>query len=169
MSTSFEMRPDRFVTGTIGPPGQRVFYLQASQGAEVVTLRLEKQQVAALAEYLAGIMSDLPPTEAERQPTELIEPVDEAWTIGSLGVAYDEAADRVLLVAEELVPDDEESAEPGIDPASARFHLRRGQVVAFIDHAVEVVLSGRPPCPVCGRPMNPDGHQCPRRNGHRPD
>jgi uncharacterized repeat protein (TIGR03847 family) len=168
VSDSFAFEPDRFTTGTVGPAGERVFYLQASHDAEVVTLRLEKQQVAALAEYLAGIMADLPPTESEQPVGSLSEPVDERWTIGSLGVAYDETNDRILIVAEELVAIDEETGEPEIEPASARFQLRRGQVVAFIEHAVEVVLSGRPLCPVCGRPMDPDGHVCPRSNGHRP-
>jgi uncharacterized repeat protein (TIGR03847 family) len=169
MSASFELEPDRFVPGTVGPPGQRVFYVQAVQGIDVVSLRLEKQQVAALAEYLAAVLADLPPSPGAGVPTELIEPVVDEWTVGSLAVAYDEADDRVLIVAEELVEVDPDTGESLTEPASARFLLRREQVTAFIEHAVHVVLAGRPPCPICGRPLNPEGHQCPRSNGHRPD
>jgi uncharacterized repeat protein (TIGR03847 family) len=168
MTSSFDMRPERFTTGTVGVPGQRIFYLQGAVGDEVVTLRLEKQQVAALAEYLAGIVADLPAGESASNAMELTEPVIEEWVVASLGVAFDETTDRVLIVAEELVEIDEATELPVSEAATARFHLRRDQVESFIEHAVEVVLAGRPPCPICGRPMNPEGHQCPRSNGHRP-
>lgn len=167
MSFSYDLHPDRFATGAIGRAGQRVFYLQAVEDDAVVTLRLEKQQVAALAEYLAGILADLPAAEpVAPSQVELIEPVVAHWTIGSLAVAYEESSDRVLIVAEELVALDEETGEPEQGPAIARFHLTRSQVNGFIRQAVEVVRAGRPPCPICGRPMDPDGHVCPRSNGH---
>lgn len=167
MSSSFDLRPDRFTAGAVGPPGRRVFYLQAVADDQVVTLRLEKQQVAALAEYLAGILSDLPPPDAPTgAPAELVEPALEEWVVGSLGVAYEEAEDRVLLVAEELVI--EEGDEPARRPAVARFHLTRTQVAAFVEQAAALVRAGRPRCRVCGRPMDPDGHVCPRGNGHSP-
>jgi uncharacterized repeat protein (TIGR03847 family) len=54
LDASFDFeRPDRFTTGTVGEPGQRVFYLQARQGRQLVTLKTEKEQVRALAEHLA--------------------------------------------------------------------------------------------------------------------
>ena len=84
------------------------------------------------------------------------------WVVGTLSVAYDDTEDRIVLQAEELV--DEEEAE---DPGHARFHLTRAQVVAYCERAAELVASGRPPCPICGQPMDPDGHVCPRSNGHR--
>lgn len=166
MSASFDfVSPDRFTAGTVGEPGRRVFYLQAGDGDRVVTLRLEKTQVEALAEYLAGMLSDLPAVaEAERPaPAELAlrEPVEEAWVVGSIGVAYDEDEDRVVLVAEELGEEEEEE-----DTSTARFRVTRAQVAAFVDHARELVASGRPPCPFCGRPLDPEGHVCPRSNGH---
>jgi uncharacterized repeat protein (TIGR03847 family) len=173
MSTSFQFdTPDRFTTGTVGEPGHRVFYLQAAEHGAVATLRLEKQQVAALAEYLAGILADLPDAEDEPDDVELVEPVVAEWVVGSLAVAYEEAADRILLVAEELVvepdEDDESDAPPAVDPteepASARFRLTRDQVAAFIRRAAELVVSGRPLCPLCGRPIDPEGHACPRLN-----
>jgi uncharacterized repeat protein (TIGR03847 family) len=178
VSTSFDFEePEHFTAGTVGGPGRRVFYLQAAQQGSVATLRLEKQQVAALAEYLAGILADLPDAEAEVAGAALIEPAIEEWVVGALAVAYEEATDRILLVAEELlvVPDDldEEQtpeelaaamAEAGLDSASARFRLTRSQVAAFIARAADLVVSGRPICPLCGRPIDPDGHACPRLN-----
>jgi uncharacterized repeat protein (TIGR03847 family) len=83
-----------------------------------------------------------------------------------LAVAYEESDDRVLIVAEELIPDDESEERAGDDPATAKFHLTRPQVAHFVRHAIEVVVSGRPPCPLCGHPMDPDGHVCPKSNGH---
>jgi len=176
VSTSFQFdAPDRFTAGTVGEPGHRVFYLQAAEHGEVATLRLEKQQVAALAEYLAGILADLPDAQDEPDDVDLVEPVVAEWVVGSLAVAYEEAADRILLVAEELLvepePDDEsgsspppEAAEASDEPASARFRLTRDQVAAFIRRAAELVVSGRPLCPLCGRPIDPEGHACPRLN-----
>jgi uncharacterized repeat protein (TIGR03847 family) len=178
VSSSFDLTaPDRFTAGTVGEPGRRVFYLQAREAGLVVTLRLEKQQVAALCEYLAGILADLPAV-AEPLPADLdlIEPVLEEWIVGALAVAYEEAADRILLVAEELVPleevDDEDDerwiAEPGPadlpDPATARFRLTRAQAQALVTHGQRLVGAGRPICRICGRPMDPDGHFCPRNN-----
>jgi uncharacterized repeat protein (TIGR03847 family) len=161
--SDFELDPVRFTTGAIGPPGERVFYLQGMQGSDVVSLRLEKQQVAALAQYLRGALSDLPVIEADDVPTEmgLIEPVIAEWVVGTMAVAYEQGEDRIVLQADELV--DEEAGEVG---AHARFRLTRGQALAFCDHAESVVAAGRPPCPICGRPLDPDGHVCPRSNGH---
>ena len=156
-------QPDRFTAGAVGEPGARVFYLQAAQGAAVVSLRLEKQQVAALAQYLLGVLSDLPVVTPDELLTELdlVEPVVPEWVVGTLSVAYDDAQDRIVLQADELV--DEEAGEEG---GHARFHLTRAQVVAYCNHAEDLVASGRPPCPICGQPMDPDGHVCPRSNGH---
>jgi len=164
--SDFELRePDRFTAGAVGEPGARVFYLQGVEGAEVVSLRLEKQQVAALADYLMGVLSDLPVIEVTDlpSPVELVEPVIAEWIVGTIAVAYDQADDRIVLQADELV-DEETSEEEG---AHARFHLTRGQVQAFCGHAAILVASGRPPCPICGQPLDPDGHVCPRSNGHR--
>lgn len=175
MSSSFDFdAPDHVAAGAVGPPGERVFYLQARQGAEVVSLRLEKQQVAALCEYLAGILADLAVvTEPVPESAELIEPVLPEWVVGALAVAYEEAQDRILLVAEEFVPDEEgeDDALASLEDlafekgtATARFRLTRAQVDALVRHAMGVVVAGRALCPVCGRPMDPAGHFCPRNN-----
>jgi uncharacterized repeat protein (TIGR03847 family) len=169
VTSSFELRPERFTAGTVGPPGQRVFFLQAVEGTHVVSLRLEKQQVAALAEYLAGILADLPAIEdIGDDPTDLVEPVVAEWIVGSLAVAYEESDDRVLIVAEELVNEDDDEGAGGVatSPATAHFHLTRTQVANFVANAVELVMAGRPTCPFCGHPMNPEGHTCPKSNGH---
>ena len=161
MSSSFEISEvDHLTTGAIGPPGQRVFYLQARQGTQVVTLRLEKSQVAALVAYLAGMLSDMPPPGELPAAMDLIEPVVAEWVVASLGVSYDEDVDRVVILAEELV-------EEGEEPARARITATREQVAALSMRGAEAVAAGRPPCPLCGQPLDPEGHTCPRLNGHR--
>ena len=166
MST-FDLRePDRFTAGAVGEPGARVFFLQAVEGTQVVSLRLEKQQVGALGQYLQGVLDDLPVVPVTERPSDmdLVEPVVAEWVVGTLGVAYDTEADRIVLQADELVDQDDEDEE---DAGLARFHLTRAQVVAFCEHADSLVAAGRPPCPICGQPMDPDGHVCPRSNGHK--
>jgi len=153
-----------FTTGTVGPVGKRVFYLQAQADGLVVTLKCEKQQVGALADYLAGLLADLPTVEVGSVPTllDLVEPVVPEWTVGTLAVAWDDANDRMVLVAEELLTEEEQQDAP--DVARARFLLTRPQVAAFVDRARELVAGGRPPCPLCGGPLDPEGHACPRLN-----
>ena len=126
--------PLAFTAGAIGPPGARVFYLQVQREDGTTAVKLEKQQVLALAEYLAGLLNDLPP--AADAP---------------------EAPD-IVIVAEELVADDEDSGEV------LRVAATRGQVQALIERAEELMLGGRPPCRLCGAPMDPAGHACPRAN-----
>jgi len=162
MSSSFEIpEVDHLTAGAIGPPGQRIFYLQAGNGDQVVSLRLEKAQVAALVAYLAGMLADMPPPDdIPSSGMELIEPVVAEWVVGSLGVTYDEEADRVVILAQEMVEDDGEGAR-------ARSSATREQVAALSVHGAEAVAAGRPPCPLCGQPLDPEGHMCARLNGHR--
>lgn len=161
MSESFEIvDADHFTTGTIGPPGQRVFFLQAGQGDRLVSLRLEKTQVAALCRYLEAMLADLPAPGPLPDAMDLVQPVVAEWIVGSLGVTYDEDDDRILVVAEELVEEGEEAAH-------ARIRATREQVAAFVRHGTAVVAAGRPPCPLCGAPQDPQGHICVRLNGHR--
>ena len=163
MSSSFEIpEVDHLTAGAVGPPGQRVFYLQARHGEQVVSLRLEKTQVAALVAYLAGMLADMPPpAEIPSTGMDLIEPVVAEWVVGSLGVTYDEEADRVVIMAEELVQEGDEAAR-------ARITATREQIAALSVHGAEAVAAGRPPCPLCGQPLDAEGHTCPRLNGHRP-
>ena len=157
--------PDRFTVGTVGDPGQRTFFIQALANGELVTLKCEKQQVGALAEHLAGLIVDLPtPSEKEVTATDVdfIEPPAANWVVGRMGVAWDEGNRDMILVCEQQL--DEDEAEGGIEPESARFRLSLVQVAAFIGIARDLVAAGRPPCYLCGLPMEPTGHPCPRLN-----
>lgn len=179
---SFDLEaPEHFTAGAVGPPGQRVFYLQARQGSTLLTLKAEKEQVAALGEYLAKLLAQVGAAE-EPAPAagDLLEPIVPAWAIASLGLGYDEASRRILVIASELTDDEEEE---GVDAppqapekaqeqdagASARILITRGQAGAFVERAKDLVAAGRPVCPACTRPMGPAGHICPRGNGHGTD
>lgn len=168
MSASFELaEPERVTVGTVGVPGARTFYLQAREGDRLVTLKLEKQQVAVLSELLAELLSDLPATGSLPGGAELEEPVLAEWAVGQMQLAYDASSDRVVLVAEEIgrpEGDGEEMPEGAI----GRFLLTRAQAAAVASRGGELVGAGRPPCPLCGYPLDPAGHSCPRTNGHRP-
>jgi uncharacterized repeat protein (TIGR03847 family) len=161
VSESFDLTDvDHLTAGTIGEPGKRVFFLQVASAGQVVSLRLEKTQVAALAAYLAAMLADLPPPGELPHDLALIEPVVAEWVVGSLGVSYDEESDRVVLVAEELVEEDAEAA-------SVRIVASREQIAALAERGAELVAAGRPPCALCGQPLDPEGHVCVRLNGHR--
>ena len=145
---------DAFTTGTIGPQGRRVFFIQARRASVVVSLKLEKQQVAGLAEFFAEMLSDLPATSGNEtdhiaHDIDFDDPGEPDWVIGSLGAAYHQSTDRLVLFAEELVRDED------AQPAQARFPLSRAKVVAFIDEARLLVAAGREPCPLCGAPLDP--------------
>lgn len=156
---SYDFRdPDAFTAGAVGPPGQRVFYLQVVDDGQPVTLRLEKQQVHALAEYLEGLLDDLPSSKYPTPAPELLEPVQPVWIVGNIGVGYDNDTDRVIIVAEELVEPDVDSEE------QARIMVSRDLCQSFIDRASELIAGGRPPCRLCGAPVDPTGHVCPRDN-----
>lgn len=152
---------DRFTVGTVGPVGRRTFLLQCRSQQSVLTLKIEKQQVAVLAEYLGRLLRDLTRPGHLPEDLDLDEPTEPHWVVGTLGVSYDEALDRIVLVAEEMAADDE-------DGDVARFTITREQAAAFAVRATGLVEAGRPPCPLCGGPIDPSGHQCPRTNGHRP-
>jgi uncharacterized repeat protein (TIGR03847 family) len=161
---------DAFTIGAIGQPGQRLFMFQARRGRERVTVKCEKQQAAAVAEYLRKLLNDLPPADDRPMPAalELTEPYDAAFVLGPIGLGYDRSTDRVVLQLDELVPVDEDDDVPDLDTADDRSRVRvfltRGQVVALCEHAEELVAAGRPPCMWCSLPMDPDGHICPRMN-----
>ena len=161
---------DAFTVGTVGRPGERTFFLQVRRGSTTVTVKCEKQQAAAIAEYLRRVLSDLPSDTAESTDSaqRLDTPFDTAFVLGPVGLGYDRDDDRILLQLEEFVPVDDEG-EP-IDDADAddrsrlRVHLTRGQAAAFCARADDVVSAGRPPCMWCSLPIDPDGHACPRMN-----
>jgi uncharacterized repeat protein (TIGR03847 family) len=178
--------PERFVAGTVGAPGNRTFFLQARDGTRIVSVALEKIQVAALAARLGDLLDEL-----ERRGIEgaqdipgilgdtaaLDEPINEAFRAGTLSLGWDTADDLVVLEARELTEVDEEDEEAEEDEALAddddedgpdllRIRLMPAAAREFIARAVRLVAAGRPPCPLCGQPLDPQGHLCPRRNGH---
>jgi uncharacterized repeat protein (TIGR03847 family) len=177
MSDSFEMlEPDYFTTGAVGVPGQRVFYMQARQARKIVTLKVEKEQIAALADYVAGVLAKLPEAGTVSTDLPLLEPVEPAWAVGSLGLGYDDSQDRIVVVANEAVEREEEDGEEeesttreepeADDGATARFLITRAQASAFVERARALIRAGRPLCPMCSQPKDPAGHVCPRSNGH---
>ncbi len=170
MSESFMFdEPRLFTVGFMGEPGHRMLFLQAHGDGTTVSIKCEKQQAGGLAEFLATILADLPPADENEPPplTEALVPLEMAWIAGTMTVGYDEVSDRVLLVVEEVAFEaDDEGGEPSPieEPASLRVRLTRGQVAAYIEHAHELVAAGRPPCRLCGQPIDAEGHVCPRLN-----
>lgn len=164
MSESFDFRELEFLTvGTLGPKGQREFFLQARSDGRLVSLKVEKQQVAALADYLDQVLDDLPDAALGPPPDDLglREPVVAAFTVGSLGIAYAQDLDQVIVMAE-AVPETDDEDE---DLPQARFSLSREQVFGLIERARDLVAAGRPPCPYCGRPLEPRNRDwCPCLN-----
>lgn len=160
---------DCFTVGAVGEPGQRTFLFQARAGTQQVSVKCEKQQVAALTEYLQGVLADLPPVDdLATVDLDLQAPLDPEWVAGTLSVAYDDVSDRIVILVEEVgVLDEDDDDLLGPDRASLRVRLTRVQVAALVRHTVALVEAGRPPCPVCGNPRGPD-HACPRTNGHGP-
>ncbi len=174
MSESFEFRAvTHFTAGAIGNPGSRVFYLQAGDESRYVTVKLEKQQVEALATFLRSVMDDLPsPTEKAAESLPIIEPALPEWVVGQIAVGIDEAEAEVVLVVEELVIDDDDDDDQDddlfltevSDTAKLRVHLSVDQAAAFIVTSEALMEKGRPPCRLCGQPEDPGGHACPRLN-----
>jgi uncharacterized repeat protein (TIGR03847 family) len=174
--------PDRFICGAIGQPGQRTFFLQASKGQQVVTVGLEKVQVAALAERLAALLLSLKERGVEvdwsREPDALPlnEPLFEQFRVGSMTLSWDEDREQVLIEAREiseadLEPDEDDPEEVVLSdgpeaPDLVRVILPAADAQAFVTRAVAVMRAGRLPCPNCGQPLEPTGHFCVRRNGY---
>jgi uncharacterized repeat protein (TIGR03847 family) len=172
--------PDRFVAGTVGEPGNRTFFLQARDGGRVISVVLEKVQVAVLAERLNQLLDELQergiadtePVAPQSDVGPLDEPIVEAFRAGTLTLGWDGTAERILVEARAQVEGDEDEdadVEPVLedDDEADLFRVRLTALAAraFVERAVRVVASGRPPCPLCGQPLDPQGHICPRRNG----
>jgi uncharacterized repeat protein (TIGR03847 family) len=178
--------PERFVTGTVGPPGQRTFFLQARSGARLTSVSLEKQQVAVLAERIDQLLDEVmigsrtgsvipavaPLGLDDSEPLE--QPIEEEFRAGTMTLSWDPQDERVVIevfpfneaavVSPDQLDEDLEEPEPEevflvrIDPGSAR---------AFVKRAEAVLDAGRPTCPFCGDPIDPEGHLCVRANGFR--
>ncbi|MGZ6265336.1 MAG: DUF3090 domain-containing protein [Candidatus Limnocylindrales bacterium] len=173
--------PERFVAGAIGPAGSRIFYLQARDAGRLVSVVLEKVQVTLLAERLKELLGDVrqggagvpeEPAADEIDTAPLEEPIDEIFRVGAMAIVWDGEEETIIVEAREMTEQDEElettaETDEGDEDDSdvVRVRLRPAQALAFSQRALEVVAAGRPPCPFCGQPLNPEGHICARRNG----
>jgi uncharacterized repeat protein (TIGR03847 family) len=180
---------DHITTDAVGPAGQRTFYLQGRRGEQLVTLLVEKQQVQLLSASVVEILAQIGKETGQGPPEEqmvLDEPIIPQWRAGRLSIGYHDERDLLMLEVEELIPDEEEGEEatgegkePGLEPdASAapgtvaepqrvRFWATREQMLSLARHGANVCAAGRPLCPYCHNPLDPEGHQCPAMNGHR--
>jgi uncharacterized repeat protein (TIGR03847 family) len=179
--------PDRFVAGTVGEPGNRTFYLQARDGSRIVSVAVEKVQVAVLAERLGDLLDELErrgiegaedDDEVTGDARPLDEPINEAFRAGVLSLGWDTSDDLVLLEAREITEAEENEEEAGTEteafedddsedgPDLLRVRLTPAYAREFIAGAIRVLAAGRPPCPLCGQPLDPAGHLCPRHNGY---
>ena len=174
--------PDRFTTGTVGEPGSRTFFLQARDRGRVVSVALEKAQVAVLAERLGkllveldrrGIVEDPPEPIAPDEPP-LDEPLNEAFRATTLTLGWDGDAERILIEARAPSEDDEDEGDALVEaddededgPDLLRVRLTADAARSFVERAFRIIRAGRPPCPLCGNPLDATGHICPRKNGH---
>lgn len=172
-------QPRRFVVGTVGQPGERTFFLQASDDGRVVSVALEKSQVSVLVERLEQLLDEVasragfePPDEVVADTHPLESPIDEEFRVAAMGLAYD--TDTGLIVIEAQAPaESSEEAESTLledtdeGPDALRVRLAHQAAAQFIERARRVIEAGRPPCPLCNQPLDPQGHVCPRSNGYR--
>jgi len=150
----------RVTAGAIGEPGKRAFYLQLRAGTELISLALEKDQLRALTERLQEVFSRVPVPPAGRQPDMALEqPVTPRWRVGFMTLTYSQE-DKLFEVS--LV----ELVDEGDEPATGHFEASLAQMQALAVHAATLISAGRPPCPMCGGPIDHDGGVCPRLNGH---
>jgi uncharacterized repeat protein (TIGR03847 family) len=175
--------PDRFVVGTVGVPGERTFFLQARQGSLLTSVALEKAQVIALAERIDDLLDEVGGTRAEpdeipdEAPAELMDsspldaPIAEEFRVGAMALGWDEASRKVVIEAHAVAEEDQEIPDIADDgplgPDTLRVWMTPGYARAFAERARTVVAAGRPPCPFCSQPLDPEGHICPRANGYR--
>ena len=184
--------PERFVAGTVGPPGQRTFFLQAREGTRVTSVALEKQQVSVLAERIDELLDDVmrsaevdatipavAPVDLE-DGIPLDQPIEEEFRVGTMTLRWDTSDERIVVEVFPFTEDaasgseepeeavDEPEPEPEPEPEEMLVvRLPAALARAFSKRAQSVVSAGRPPCPFCGGPVDPTGHLCPRANGFR--
>jgi uncharacterized repeat protein (TIGR03847 family) len=170
--SEIDVDPCDHITGdAIGQPGQRVFYIQAYQADKTYTVIVEKAQLQSLSvgveQFLAEVARqneglDEPETEFIEEQMRINPPVDPIFRVGEIGLGYDQARDRVVLFVRELLGEDQDP-ESG---AVIRFWCTRSQIRKMARWGAEIASRGRPVCPQCGQPMEPEGHFCPKKNGH---
>jgi uncharacterized repeat protein (TIGR03847 family) len=162
---------EHITADAIGKPGQRVFYLQAFQGARTITVIIEKIQLQSLAvgveQFLAQLAQqnpDMPEASVDylEEHMRINPPVEPVFRVGEIGLGYDKERDLVVILAREIIMD---NVNPE-DAAVIRYWCTRDQARAMARWGMEVVQHGRPICPQCGQPMEAEGHFCPKKNGY---
>jgi len=172
--------PDRFVSGTVGEPGDRTFYVQAVHASRVVSVLVEKQQVAILADRIDALLdeierrfgADVPPATGEVDDLRpLVTPIEAEFRVGTMGLGWD-ANEKSVVV--ELLAATEEALDESIvlddrddGPDALRVFLTADAARGFAARAEALVSAGRPACPLCAEPLDPDGHLCIRTNGYK--
>jgi uncharacterized repeat protein (TIGR03847 family) len=174
--------PDRFVVGTVGPPGQRTFFLQALSGRRLVSMSCEKEQVQILADRVNDVLDQFAgeaPTTSPEDNDPLATPIEDEFRVATLSLAWDPSRAVVVIEAfdadiPEVAEDDDEATdvpeeflESMASRQSVRVVLSPPQARSFVRRARALVSAGRPPCPFCGGPLDPTGHICPRSNGYK--
>ena len=166
---------DTIAAGAVGEPGRRAFFIQASKDGQVLSVLVEKEQVAILAERLAQLLEQMSGdlTEAEDVPDpesgQLVGDPVPLFRAVAIGIGFDPARRMVLIeLHERPVSDDEEDPPEEEEPEGylARLYATPGQARTMAARGSAAVEAGRPPCPLCGNPLDPDGHVCPKLNGH---
>jgi uncharacterized repeat protein (TIGR03847 family) len=169
--------PDRVVVGTIGLPGARTFYLQVRAGTQIVSIALEKQQSALLAEKIDEILDQLITVEGNpfsvptSTPIELVdndqlEAVQEQFRTGAISLGWDPATAQIVIEAypiTDVEPDNDDVSRDEDDadvPEMLLVRMPVGTARAFTKRTREIVGAGRPTCPLCGYPIDADGHTC---------
>lgn len=172
-------QPQRFIAGTVGQPGDRIFYLQASDEGRLVSVVLEKAQVAVLAERIGSLLvevrrrfgTDIPNQEATSDVDPLTVPIDEEFRVGTMGLGWDMESGNVVIellaVTDTEIDESMVLADRDEGPDALRVFLSPERAQDFALRAELVVRAGRKPCPLCHEPLDPDGHICPRLNGYR--
>ncbi|CAN7437724.1 DUF3090 domain-containing protein [Knoellia sp. LjRoot47] len=160
--------PERFVAGTVGPPGSRTFFLQARGGGRLVSVSIEKVQVGILADRIVDLLDTVGGLQgsdavAEHHlDTEALEtPIEDDFRVDTVSLAWEEDRSAIVIECHDRDPEQEtpgDSVRVVLDPTTARAFARRCQAL---------VSAGRPPCPFCGQPLDPEGHICPRANGYK--
>jgi uncharacterized repeat protein (TIGR03847 family) len=172
---TYDLNPvQHIIADATGEPGKRTFFIQARAGSQLISLVLEKQEVANLAisvlqmlEELAEKNPGLTPTVVKKKALFAESPVEPFFRVGQLMVGYDEEDDKIWIIAKALFVNESGSIVERVedDVPAVRFVATRAQMRALSDHALEVISKGRPTCPLCGRPIDREGHFCPRSDG----
>jgi uncharacterized repeat protein (TIGR03847 family) len=182
--------PDRFVAGTVGQPGERTFFLQAREGNRITSVVCEKQQVSVLAEHLDRVLDevqrrsagrvDVPPASSTARDTDPLDaPINEEFRVGTMTIAWDPSIDRIVIELFSNVDVEEEEQAEGVSSSTAEepdeieadevfvVKITASYARDFVARAQALVAAGRPSCPFCLQPIDPQGHVCPRANGYR--